>query len=201
MIILHGMFLGLLIAIPVGPIGMLCVQRTLLRGKISGLISGLGAATADAFYGSVAAFGLVVISGFLLEQRDVLSIVGGLFLIYIGLKSFYSEPKALDLKRRTKAGLLQDYLSTLFLTLTNPTTILSFLVLFAGTGFRGQHFLAALTLVVGVFLGSAIWWILLSFGIGALRSRVKNFSLETLGKVSGLIIAIFGLIVLVKVVG
>src|SRR3989338_2198821 len=135
MILLKGLILGFLIAAPVGPIGVLCIQRTLTKGRISGFVSGLGAATADAFYGAVAAFGLVIISNFLIEQQFILRLVGGVFFLYIGIKSFYSKPKEVDTDTKINAGLAKDYISTVFLTVTNPMTIISFTALFAGVGF------------------------------------------------------------------
>ena len=197
MILLKGLILGFLIAAPVGPIGVLCIQRTLTKGRISGFVSGLGAATADAFYGAVAAFGLVVISNVLIEQQFILRLCGGIFLLYTGLKIFYSKPRE-NSRIESKTNLMTDYISTFFLTITNPITIISFTALFAGIGFMIGNFTTSGFLVVGVFLGSALWWLILSFGIKWIQFNVKNFSLELINKISGIVILIFALVVLVN---
>ena len=197
MILLKGLILGFLIAAPVGPIGVLCIQRTLTKGRISGFVSGLGAATADAFYGAVAAFGLIFISNVLIEQQFILRLCGGIFLLYTGLKIFYSKPRE-NSRIESKTNLMTDYISTFFLTITNPITIISFTALFAGIGFMIGNFTTSGFLVVGVFLGSALWWLILSFGIKWIQFNVKNFSLELINKISGIVILIFALVVLVN---
>ena len=197
MILFKGLILGFLIAAPVGPIGVLCIQRTLSKGRVSGFVSGLGAATADAFYGAVAAFGLVVISNVLIEQQFILRLCGGIFLLYTGLKIFYSKPRE-NSRIESKTNLMTDYISTFFLTITNPITIISFTALFTGIGFMRGTFTTSGFLVAGVFLGSALWWLILSFGIKWIQFNVKNFSLELINKISGTVILIFALVVLVN---
>jgi len=197
MILFKGLILGFLIAAPVGPIGVLCIQRTLSKGRVSGFVSGLGAATADAFYGAVAAFGLVVISNVLIEQQFILRLCGGIFLLYTGLKIFYSKPRE-NSRIESNTNLISDYISTFFLTITNPITIISFTALFTGIGFMRGNFTTSGFLVVGVFLGSALWWLILSFGIKWIQFNVKNFSLELINKISGTVILIFALVVLVN---
>src|SRR3989344_5776045 len=129
--LMKGLIIGFSIAAPVGPIGVLCIQRTIAYGKISGLFTGLGAATADGLYGAVAAFGLTIISNFLVGQQFWFRLIGGAFLLYLGIKTFMSKPEEKTATENHK-GLLSDYFSTIFLTLTNPTTILSFVAVFAG---------------------------------------------------------------------
>lgn len=199
MILLKGLLLGFLIAAPVGPIGVLCIQRTLNKGRLSGFVSGLGAATADGFYGAVAAFGLVIISSFLIEQQFILRLVGGAFLLYIGIKSFYSKPQEIDASIKTNTSLVKDYLSTVLLTITNPMTIISFTAVFAGIGFLAGNFSSALLLVIGVFLGSALWWLILSFGVEWIKSKIKNFSLDIVNKISGVVIVIFAVLILLDI--
>lgn len=197
-IFLKGIIIGFSIAAPVGPIGVLCIRRTLTEGRLVGLLSGLGAATADAFYGSIAGFGLTVISGLLIRQQFWLGLMGGLFLCYLGYKTFVSAPAQTAAKAEGQ-GLLQAYASTLFLTLTNPATILSFAAIFAGLGLvSGEaNYLSAGTLVLGVFLGSALWWLLLSGGVSLLRSQFTPSRLVWVNRASGIIIAGFGLVVLI----
>ncbi len=192
-----GLIIGFSIAAPVGPIGILVIKRTLSAGKLVGFISGLGAATADAFYGCIAAFGLTFISIFLIHQQFWLRLIGGLFLCYLGIKTFLSQP-AHSSVQPDRLGLLNAYGSTFFLTITNPLTILSFAAIFAGLGLvetNGNYFSAATT-VFGVFLGSASWWILLSTGVSILRSRFTTTGLLWVNRISGLIILGFGFITL-----
>jgi len=127
---LKGIFIGFAMAVPVGPIGILCIRKTLTEGRLRGLIIGLGAATADLLYGSVAAFGLTIISDTLVSQRIWIRLVGGALLFFLGIKIFRALPT--DTKIRTNnGGILSSYLTTVFLTLTNPLTIFSFLAVFA----------------------------------------------------------------------
>ena len=128
-----GIALGFSIAAPIGPIGILCIRRTLTEGRVYGLISGLGAATADAMYGMVAGFGLSFISSLLIGQRTWLSLIGGVFLCYLGIRTFLSKPSEQGASSQ-RGGLLGAYASTLFLTLTNPMTIMFFAAVFAGLG-------------------------------------------------------------------
>ena len=199
--ILRGLILGFSIAAPVGPIGVLCIRRTLAQGRLTGFISGLGAATADAFYGAIAAFGLTAVSSFLNDQQQWLRIVGGLFLLYLGGQTFFTKPaeRAADAKAN---NLFQAYLSTVFLTLTNPATIISFTVIFASFGLTQTdgNFTSAAQLVLGVFLGSAAWWLTLSGLVGALRERFTPQAMLWVNRFAGLLIAIFGIVALYSVI-
>jgi threonine/homoserine/homoserine lactone efflux protein len=193
---LEGIIIGLAIAAPVGPIGVLCIRRTLAEGRVSGFVSGLGATTADAVYGAVAAFGLTLVTDFLLEGTSWLRLIGGAFLLYLGVKTFLARPAEKAAPARG-GGLPGAYASTLFLTLTNPTTILSFVAIFAGLGVGGaSDALSAELLVLGVFLGSAAWWLVLSGTIGLFRSRISTGGLRWVNRVSGAIIAAFGVLAL-----
>jgi threonine/homoserine/homoserine lactone efflux protein len=194
---LRGLVIGFSIAAPVGPIGVLCIRRTLADGQISGLVSGLGAATADAFYGCVAGFGLTFISSFLVGQKMWLSLFGGLFLLYLGIKTLLSKPAENEATVR-QSGLFGSYFSTFLLTLTNPMTILSFAAIFAalGLGNASGSYGSALILVLGVFLGSATWWLLLSGGVGLFREKFNTQGLLWVNRISGLVIAAFGAVAL-----
>ncbi len=197
---LKGIAIGFSIAAPVGPIGILCIRRTLSNGRASGLFSGLGAATADAIYGSIAGFGLTFISNFLVSQATWLRFAGGVFLIYLGARTFLSKTSEQQVTAK-KMGLLGDYLSTFVLTLTNPLTIISFAAVFAGLGLgsAAADYGSAAFLVLGVFLGSAFWWFLLSGGVALFRARFSLGGLRWVNRFSGLIIAAFGLLALVSV--
>src|SRR5688572_10356987 len=169
-ILLRGFIIGMSIAAPVGPIGVLCIRRTLADGKLTGFLSGLGAATADMIYGAIAAFGLTVIMDLLIGQANWLKLIGGIFLLYLGARTFFSKPADRP-ARSGRVGLLGAYLSTLFLTITNPMTIIAFVAIFAGTMPSGTD-TSPLVLVTGVFAGSAIWWLALSFGVGLMREQI-----------------------------
>ncbi|MEW6304506.1 MAG: LysE family transporter [Verrucomicrobiota bacterium] len=192
-----GLLVGFSIAAPVGPIGVLCIRRTLAEGRVSGFVTGLGAATADALYGAVAGFGLTVISSFLLGQEQWLRLAGGVFLVWLGAKTFLAVPaaEAAQIKGATLAG---AYASTVFLTLTNPTTILSFVAVFAGFGLSetATNYATAAVFVLGVFLGSALWWLILSGIVGAFRERFGPRQMRWVNRISGAIIMAFGLLAL-----
>lgn len=193
-LLVRGFIIGISIAATVGPMSILCIQRTLARGYRYGLISGMGIATADAIYGSIAGFGLTIIATFLVSQQVWVRLVGGLFLIYLGIRTLLSRPAARAANATGTNGFFGAYTSTLLLTLTNPLTILSFVAIFAGIGVgatRNDAFAAALV-VGGVFLGSATWWFLLTGGVNLLRGRFTPGWLLWLNRVSGMVIAAFG---------
>src|SRR5438132_12693372 len=168
---LKGVLVGIIIAVPAGPVGVLCIRRTIFHGQMAGFMSGLGAATADAVFGIIAGFGLTVISDWLLDYQDWLRLGGAGFLLYIGFSAFTADPLAGTQSQRDPEGLLADYASTFALTITNPTTILAFLAIFAGIGFTGTEATLgrAAILVVGVWLASVLWWAALSLGAGMVR--------------------------------
>ena len=200
--LLRGLIVGFFIAAPVGPIGVLCIRRTLAEGRASGLVSGLGAATADAIYGCIAGFGLTFISSILISQQGWLRLIGGGFLCYLGLKTFLAKP-AEQAASAGGNGLGGAYASTFFLTLTNPMTILSFAAVFAGLGVASAsgNYVSAGALVLGVFMGSALWWLILSGGVGMFRARFNPHGLRWVNRVSGVIITGFGLFALLSLRG
>jgi threonine/homoserine/homoserine lactone efflux protein len=190
----RGVVIGFSIAAPVGPIGVLCIRRTFADGRAAGLACGLGAAVADAAYGCVAAFGLTMISNFFVGQCHWLQLSGGLFLCWLGLRTFLATP-AHGAAQTGERGLAGAFASTFVLTLTNPMTILSFAAVFAalGLGNASARYADAVVLVAGVFLGSASWWLLLSGAVGLLRNRLEAGGLRWVNRVSGVVIAAFGL--------
>jgi len=199
---LRGLAIGFSIAAPVGPIGLLCIQRTLDKGRSSGLVSGLGAATADAIYGSVAGFGLAFASTFLIDQQAWLRLIGGAFLIGLGVRIWLRRAVDATAASKDARGLAGDYASTLALTLTNPVTIISFAAVFAGLGLgsRGGDYTSAASLVSGVFAGSAAWWVILSSGVSALRGMFSPGRMRLLNRVAGTVIVIFGIAAILSVV-
>lgn len=198
MLLWRGVMIGFAIAAPVGPIGLLCIQRTLAEGRLTGLVTGLGAASADAVYGMVAAFGLTAISTFLAQQRLGLGLIGGAFLCYLGLRTLLTPPAqraaAVAANNRWSA-----YGSTFLLTLTNPMTIFSFMAVFAGVGLAASaDYGRAAMLVVGVFAGSAAWWLLLSGGVALLRDRITPAALGWINRAAGLFLLVFGILLIVQ---
>jgi threonine/homoserine/homoserine lactone efflux protein len=194
---LEGVVIGLAVAAPVGPIGVLCIRRTLAEGHASGFVSGLGAATADAAYGSVAALGLTFVTSLLVGAESWLRLVGGVFLVFLGVRTFLSRPS----ERPATAGkgdLPGAYASTLVLTLANPTTILSFAAIFAGlgAGSMGGDALHAMSLILGVFCGSALWWFVLSGATSLFRAKLSAGGLRWVNRISGVVLAGFGVVAL-----
>ncbi|NDY58362.1 LysE family transporter [Desulfovibrio sulfodismutans] len=190
---LKGLAIGLIIAMPFGPVGLLCLQRAITMGLRVGLLSGLGAGLADTFYGAVAAFGLTYISDFLTTHHILLQSVGGLFLALMGVRLYLTKkaPKTLELTHSHFAG---AFASIFVLTLTNPMTFVAFLAIFAGFGLgqaeaRMHH---AVSVVVGVFFGAMVWWVAIALGGKLLRFRLLN-QLPKIRKGSGVIIILFGI--------
>ena len=199
----RGLVLGFAIAAPVGPIGLLVIQRTLNHGRLVGLFSGLGAATADAMYGAIAAFGLSLLTAFLVEQQVWLGLAGGLFLCYLGVRTVTAPPVERAATTVESRSLLGAWSTTLALTLTNPMTILAFVAIFAGAGLTatsGEPF-SALLLVAGVFLGSAAWWLLLSGGVSLLRGFVNARTLRWINWIAGVVVIAFGMIAILRGIG
>ncbi len=188
-----GLAFGFLLAATVGPMWVLCFRRTVEQGALAGFVSGMGIAVADGLYGAVAAFGLTAVSGFLLGQRFWLGLIGGVFLLYLGIKCLTAKPVAVQENQEAKTSLGQAFLSTLGLTLANPPTILAFAAIFAGLGLVTSDYGAASLVVLGVFLGSASWWVVLAAGAGWLRSRIGPALFRAVNIISGLSILGFAI--------
>jgi threonine/homoserine/homoserine lactone efflux protein len=198
-LMIRGFVLGFTIAAAVGPISLLCIRRTLAEGRLVGLVSGLGVATADATYGAIAAFGLTAVTDLLVDGRRVLGIVGGGFLLWLAWRTFRAVPTeaaAVPADAPDRRGLPGAYLSTLGLTLTNPMTILSFGALFVGLGVTGGGAAGATLLTLGVFAGSAAWWVVLVAAVGTLRTRITPRGLRRVNMASGLLIGAFAIVAL-----
>lgn len=196
---LKGCLLGLSIAAPVGPIGILCIRISISEGRFKGFVSGLGAATADAFYGLIAGFGLTSATQFLINQSLWVRLFGGVFLGYLGIRTI-TKYGNLEFSGHDKTGLLRTYLSTFFLTLTNPLTILSFAAIFAGLGFvsRGTDIRSACLLVFGVFLGSASWWFILSWSASLFGAKLKRKTFKWINRIAGVVLLCFALIAVIS---
>jgi len=201
-LLLKGLAIGLAIAAPVGPIGLLCIRRSLAQGKLAGFVTGMGAATADGVYGAIGAFGITAISTLLVHQQRWLALAGGLFLVWLGISGIRRPPASeAAVPSRSARDLTGYFFSTFALTLTNPATILSFAAVFAGLGLGAaagggmgaDSINAALITIAGVFGGSAAWWLFLSSGVGWLRTRLGPGLLVWINRLSGLILIGFGL--------
>lgn len=198
-ILIEGILIGFVVAVPVGPLGLLCINRALLLGPVTGLVSGLGVATADALAAGIAALGISFVEEFLSDHQVILRLVGGVVLVYLGLSIYNAKPKQQPPPTSVN-GLLSAYATTFFLTFSNPVTILSFIAIYAGWHVESMsgRYVSAAILTSGVFIGSALWWVALFVGLTAFREK---FSLRIVGwvqRLSGALIAGFGLVVLLS---
>jgi len=200
-IFIKGMVIGLLISLPVGPIAVLCIHRTLNEGKIHGMVSGLGAATADVVYGFLAASGLSFISNFLIKEQLWFRLLGGFFLCYMGVKLLRSRVIQKTVSEDS-ANYLSNYVSALFLALSNPSTFLVLAAIFAGLGVTQTrvHHVSVGLLVSGVFLGSGLWWFILSSVTGVFLKKLDYVKLAWLNRISAIVIAGFGVLVLTSLI-
>jgi threonine/homoserine/homoserine lactone efflux protein len=199
-VVLRGFALGFAIAASPGPIFFLCLRRTLVRGRLNGLISGLGVATADGFYAALAAFGVGAVTSVLVGERRWLALAGGIALVILGVRTAVDRPAPAEAAPSTNgSGLGWAYISTLGLTITNPATILSFAALVAtlGIGFSGGYLRPSL-LVLGVFLGSATWWSVLAGLVASLRTRVTPRVVRGISALSGLAITALGVLAILS---
>jgi threonine/homoserine/homoserine lactone efflux protein len=190
-----GLIAGLAIAVPVGPVNVLCAERTLSKGRRSGLMSGLGAATADAFYGAIAGFSITYVIQFLEREEFWIRVIGGLLLVAIGVIYFRKPAAALNLDGEEKGATHSDYVSTLLLTLTNPTTVLSFVAVLAGLGIGG-HRPGWLTFLVvgGIFCGSMLWWVTLVLMVNKFRDKFDQHAMRVMNRIAGFAIGGFGIV-------
>ena len=201
-LIIKGLIIGLLVSVPLGPIGVLCIQRTLNRGRMAGFISGLGAAAADTIFAIIAGFGLTIIINFIEEKHLYFQIIGGLFVLYIGIRIFNTNPvKQLKLQKLNKTKLSQDFVSVFLLTLSNPMAIFLFLAIMAAINVASDtlSLVEIATLAVGISGGAFLWWFVLASIANRFRKKIRLKSIWWLNKITGSVVFLFGLIVLVSV--
>jgi threonine/homoserine/homoserine lactone efflux protein len=195
-LLLKGVLAGFAISAPVGPVNVLCFSRTLSKGRMAGLISGLGAATADTIYGGIAGFSISFIIIFLLHEEFWIRLFGGMLLITIGIRYYFKKPQSLEDGKRQQAT-HSDFVSALLLNLTNPTTVLSFLAVLAALG-MGQHksWWLKLLLVAGIFCGAMLWWIAVVLAGSHFRGRFDDRAMLWMNRIAGLAIGGFGIVTL-----
>jgi threonine/homoserine/homoserine lactone efflux protein len=198
--LLKGIAVGIVIAVPVGPVGVLCIRRTIFEGRTFGFVSGLGAASADTVFGIIAGFGLTVVSDMLLGYQYGLRAFGGLFLLWVGVRALRKPIMRAAPIAKSAENLFGAYLQTFVLTITNPVTILAFLGIFAAVGFTGEEATwgRAGMLIAGVLLGSLLWWLGLSLGAGLFRKSVGDAQLLWLNRISGGILTLSGIALLIS---
>jgi threonine/homoserine/homoserine lactone efflux protein len=198
-LIIEGILIGFVVAVPVGPLGLLCISRALAVGALCGLLSGVGVATADALAAGIAALGISFVSEFLSDYQIALRMVGGLFLCYLGWRTYRTHPKE-HLAPSQVSGLFNAYATTFFLTFSNPVTILSFIAIYAGwhvPSLHGRYF-AATALALGVFIGSASWWVGMFVAITACHGKFNLRVVHWVHRISGVLIAGFGVAILLS---
>ena len=192
-LLIGGIIVGLMIAMPVGPVNILCIRRTIGAGWRSGVISGVGAAVADMLYGGIAGFSITLVIQFLVREQFWIRLFGGILLVGIGIWYFFKRPVALDARLQDRESAYSDIRSTFLLTLTNPTTVLSFLALLAALGMGAQrHWWLTVFLVGGIFCGSMMWWIVLSVIVNHFRNRFNDRLLRLMNRFAGVAIGGFG---------
>lgn len=208
-VFINGLVFGLVLAAPVGPVGVMCVQRTLTEGRLHGTLSGLGAAVGDALYGAVAAFGIGAVADWIAGHQAPLRFVGGIVLLALAARTVFGRPrnraKNNSANTATVAGihtgsLFQDFVSTFLLAISNPITLLTFAGLFATLGITqaGESVTHAGWLICGVFLGSAAWWLALALTAGCFRGLLDNGYDAWVKRISATILLAFGVYALVS---
>ncbi len=199
-ILLKGIVIGFSLAAPIGPVGIMCIRRTLTHGHLRGFVSGLGAASADAVYALVAAFGITLISNFILQHEYAIRLVGGILLILLGVRTLAKQPAEKNGKNGLN-GHASAYVTMFFLTFTNPMTLFAFLVVFAGMGAGSVvgDTLKASFLVAGVFLGSALWFVFITTAVHVYKEKFKIWGLKAVNLIAGLFILICGIVILVSI--
>ncbi len=200
---LKGLLVGILVSAPMGPIGVLCVQKTVNKGKLLGFISGLGAATADTLYAMMAAFGVTYITNFLSDNQIAFQVVGIIVLLFLGFRMIFSNPIKQYRYYRTssrKRNAIKDYISVFFLTISNPLTIIFFGAAYTMLGLfsDGESQNNNLLLVVGIFIGASLWWFMLTSVVNIFRKKFRLRNIFMLNRVSGIVIICLSVIAIFR---
>lgn len=201
-ILLKGIILGLTVSMPLGPTGIILINRTIKRGRLSGFFSGLGLATADTLLAVVAAAGFSVIISFINQERFIISLIAGIVIIGIGLKIYLSNPvKDIRNREKTDKSLWRDYYSVFVLSISNPYTVLIFVAFFSGVHINGdvKPALVPFFLIPGVLIGTIAWWFFLSYFLSRFKKKIRLRVIVTVNKVAGIVVMAIGIIVLLSV--
>ena len=201
-VFIKGIIIGLLVSAPLGPIGIMCIQRTLNKGYMSGFVSGLGAAAADLIFAVIAGFGFTIIINFIEEKHIYFQILGGLFVLYIGFRIFNTNPvKQLRLQRLNKPRLSQDFASVFLLTISNPMAIFLFIAIMAALKVANDllSYFELSILISGITGGAILWWFILASIANRFRKRIRLKSIWWLNKITGSVVFIFGLVVIISI--
>lgn len=197
-----GYMVGFIASIAVGPIGILCIQRTLTKKFLGGYISALGAATADTIYAAIALYAISFITPYIDAHSKIISIAVGCIIIFMGLKIFFSKLTQPNIKhnRQSKMTFVKDYLSVFFLTISNPVYLIMFMGYFAGFGVNKDDMstIQDLSVILGVLLGAASWWFILTFSISLARKKFRAKHIYYFNKIAGVVIIIFGVLAIIK---
>ncbi len=200
--IFRGIVIGLMVSVPLGPMGVLIIQKTLQKGALAGFVAGMGAAFADLFYATVAAFGLGVVLNAIQSHELILQIIGGIFLVIVGATIYFGNPlKQIRMKKRvSKKGLLGDFLTLFFLTVSNPVAIVVFMAVFAGASVFGDtpSLRVEMFVLLGILLGGGLWWYTLSTLVNLFRKKFRLRVLIRINRVSGIVITLIGVLVILS---
>lgn len=201
--LLKGIIIGFIASIPLGPVGVLTVQRTLNKGRLSGVFSGMGAAVVDTLYAIIAVMGLSYVIHFIEEQQIYFQLIGGIVLIALGMRIFYTNPvRQLRRQMRKKNNIIEDFFSVVLLTLSNPLAIFLFIAGFAGIGVMTTSLnnLMSFLIIGGVFIGALLWWAFLSYVVDLFRKHFRLKQMWWINKIAGMAIFVFGFLAMFKVV-
>lgn len=197
--LLRGLFIGIVFGIPIGAVGILTIQRTIQHNILAGIVSGLGASSADIFYAAISIFGLTFISDFLIQNQNIISIAGGIIIIVMGMK-IGKQQMVIRQEKEDYKSLFSYYLSSFIITLTNPVSILSFMVIFSTFGINGKEIIIEkIFLLFGILIGTGIWWIVISCCAYYLKEKIQEIFYVKLNKVFGIIIIFIGIIFIIRV--
>ena len=199
--IIKGIVVGIAVSAPLGPLGILTVQRTINKGFFSGFVSGIGAAFADIIYAAIAGFGISIIANFLEANQIIIRVVGGVLIAAVGIKIFYSNPvKQIRKQRAQKTNFISDFISSFLITITNPLTVIVFGAAFAGLGLEESNTGSAITYtLVGIFSGALLWWVGLTMLVNIFRKKIRLRNLWWINKITGALIVVFGIAVGISV--
>ena len=201
-LMLKAFIVGFMVSMPLGAVGLICVQRTLNKGQKSGFFSGLGAASADAVFALIAGLGVSFVISFIEKQQTYFKIFGGIIIIILGVSIFFANPvRQLRMQRLNRNKIFEDYLSVFFLAVSNPLTTFSFIALFAAfdiAAMENVRLVGIILIIIGVFLGAATWWFFLTSFINIFRHRFRLKHIWLMNKIAGVFISSLGLAVILS---